>query len=68
MAWEGDSSAFSGHGKARKCLMLYDLRVSPFHHVSRGAPPAIIFHGKADTTVPYVTAELFAKKMTGRSN
>jgi acetyl esterase/lipase len=43
-------------------------RVSPFHHVSRGAPPAIIFHGKADTTVPYATAELFAKKMTEMGN
>jgi len=43
-------------------------RVSPFHHVSRGAPPAIIFHGKADTTVPYATAELFTKKMTEMGN
>ncbi|MBM3748927.1 MAG: alpha/beta hydrolase [Acidobacteria bacterium] len=43
-------------------------RISPFHHVSRGAPPAIIFHGKADTTVPYATVELFTKKMTGMGN
>jgi len=37
--------------------------LSPYHQVKKGAPPAIVFHGKADTTVPYVTAELFAKAM-----
>jgi acetyl esterase/lipase len=42
--------------------------LSPFHQVRRGAPPAIIFHGQADTTVPYKTAELFAKAMTDAGN
>jgi acetyl esterase/lipase len=37
--------------------------LSPAHHVSAKAPPCVIFHGKADTTVPYVTAEAFAEKM-----
>ena len=37
--------------------------LSPAHHVKRGAPPMIVFHGKADTTVPYVTAEAFARVM-----
>jgi predicted esterase len=35
--------------------------ISPIHHVKKGAPPTIIFHGKADTTVPYATAEKFAR-------
>lgn len=43
-------------------------RLSPYHHVRSGQPPTIIFHGKADTTVPYVTAELFAKKMKDVGN
>ena len=42
--------------------------LSPFHHVRKGAPPTIIFHGKADTTVPYKTVEIFAKAMTDAGN
>jgi acetyl esterase/lipase len=42
--------------------------VSPYHHVKRGAPPTIIFHGKADTTVPYGTVEAFARKMAAAGN
>ncbi len=42
--------------------------VSPYHNVAKGAPPAIIFHGKADTTVPYRTAEAFAAKMKATGN
>lgn len=32
---------------------------SPIHHVHRGIPPTVIFHGKADTTVPYADVERF---------
>lgn len=32
---------------------------SPLHHVHRGIPPTLIFHGKADTTVPYADVERF---------
>ncbi len=38
-------------------------KISPAHHVKQGAPPTIIFHGKADTTVPYITAEAFTAEM-----
>ncbi|MGE3776463.1 MAG: alpha/beta hydrolase [Pirellulaceae bacterium] len=38
--------------------------LSPYHHVRSGAPPAIIFHGKADSTVPFATAEAFTAAMT----
>jgi acetyl esterase len=44
------------------------VAISPYHHVDKGAPPTIILHGKADTTVPYATVALFAKKMTTAGN
>jgi acetyl esterase/lipase len=42
--------------------------MSPYHHVRAGLPPTIVFHGKADTTVPYATAEGFCKKMQAKGN
>ena len=42
--------------------------LSPYHHVTRGTPPAVIFHGKADKTVPYATVEAFAKAMRDAGN
>ncbi len=38
-------------------------KISPVHHVEKGAPPTIILHGKADTTVPFATAEAFTAEM-----
>jgi acetyl esterase len=43
-------------------------RISPYHAVARGAPPAIVFHGTADTTVPFRTVELFAAAMKAAGN
>lgn len=42
--------------------------LSPYHHVRPGAPPTILFHGRADNTVPFATAELFARAMTKAGN
>jgi len=42
--------------------------ISPAHHVKPGAPPTIIFHGRADTTVPFRTAEIFAERMKAEGN
>lgn len=42
--------------------------ISPAHHVKTGAPPTIIFHGRADTTVPYRTAEIFTEAMQKAGN
>jgi acetyl esterase/lipase len=42
--------------------------ISPLHHVKKGTPPTIIFHGKADTTVPYSTVEKFTEVMKAAGN
>ncbi len=42
--------------------------ISPLHHVKAGTPPTIIFHGKADTTVPYSSVELFTARMVKAGN
>ncbi len=42
--------------------------VSPVHHVKAGAPPTIIFHGRADTTVPFITTEAFVTQMKADGN
>ena len=44
------------------------VAISPVHHVKAGAPPAIVFHGKADSTVPFATAEAFAAAMKKAGN
>jgi len=43
-------------------------RISPAHHIKPDAPPTIIFHGRADTTVPFATAEAFAAAMKKAGN
>lgn len=44
------------------------VELSPIHHVRRGLPPTIIFHGQADTTVPFETARQYATKARGLGN
>lgn len=54
--------------KKRERMGVTPEKISPYHHVGKGQPPAIIFHGKKDTRVPYTTSELFAKKMNQHGN
>lgn len=42
--------------------------MSPYHHIKKGLPPTIIFHGTDDQTVPFKTVELFAEKMKEMGN
>ena len=44
------------------------MELSPLHHVQKGVPPTIIFHGRADTTVPYATVVAFTKAMSKAGN
>ncbi|MFW6161817.1 MAG: alpha/beta hydrolase [Planctomycetota bacterium] len=50
-----------GYGARR----LGDRKVafSPVHHVAKGAPPAIVFHGTADKTVPFENVQRFERRM-----
>ncbi|QOV89853.1 alpha/beta hydrolase [Humisphaera borealis] len=43
-------------------------KLSPLQHVKAGVAPTIIFHGKADTTVPYASAERFETAMKAAGN
>ena len=49
------------HLRAR--IGLEPVELSPFHHVASNSPPAIIFHGTNDKTVPYESAKLFASQL-----
>lgn len=42
--------------------------LSPVAHVRPGTPPAIVFHGEADTTVPIQNAEEFCERMKAAGN
>jgi len=44
------------------------LEISPLQYVRAGAPPTIIFHGTADTTVPFKQAEDFCAAMKKHGN
>jgi len=49
-----------GKVKAEEC--------SPAHHIRKGLPPSIIFHGTKDSTVPFGSVEKFAEKMKKKGN
>jgi acetyl esterase len=42
--------------------------ISPIHHVSKGVPPTIIFHGTVDSNVPFHQATLFCEAMKKYGN
>ncbi|MEM8670736.1 MAG: alpha/beta hydrolase fold domain-containing protein [Planctomycetota bacterium] len=42
--------------------------LSPIHHVKKGLPPTIIFHGTADSTVPFVTVKRYTEVATAAGN
>ncbi|MCK4344766.1 MAG: alpha/beta hydrolase fold domain-containing protein [Bacteroidales bacterium] len=55
----------------KKVIKILDKRateISPIHHVYKGAPPTIIFHGTADSNVPFHQATLFCEEMKKYGN
>lgn len=57
-----------GAGLSKEKFGCEPEEVSPLHHVKKGTPPTIIFHGKDDTTVPYSTVEKFTEVMKAAGN
>jgi len=55
-------------GDLKKRMGVDPKMLSPYHHVAKGAPPTLIFHGRADETIPYMTSEKFAEAMTAAGN
>ena len=51
----------SGYGNNR--LGKNWKKISPLHHINKKTPPTCIFHGSADTTVPFNNVLQFKKKM-----
>ncbi len=45
-----------------------EFEISPVHHITPGAPPTLIMHGKADTTVPYENVKRFKEVMKQEGN
>ena len=41
---------------------------SPLHHLTKGVPPTIIFHGTADKTVPFGNVAAFCERMKKLNN
>ena len=42
--------------------------ISPIHHIRAGLPPTIIFHGKADKTVPYASVSRYTAAAKAAGN
>lgn len=59
-------TTFRGYGAKR--FKGRETEISPVHHIRKGLPPTIIFHGQADTTVPIENAERYTKLATEAGN
>jgi len=55
-------------GFGRRLLGERGQEISPAHHVAKGAPPTILFHGTADRILPLATVERFAGLMREAGN
>jgi acetyl esterase/lipase len=51
-----------------KTLTNRETEISPVHHIFKGAPPTIIFHGTADESVPFSQAVKFCDEMNKSGN
>jgi acetyl esterase/lipase len=61
-----DTSPIEGAAGPR--VMAVATAISPVDHIVKGLPPTIVFHGKADQTVPFENAERFCRLMKEAGN
>ena len=54
--------------KVRKIMEGREKEISPIHHVEKGLPPTIIFHGTLDGSVPFHQATKFCEEMNKYGN
>ena len=52
----------------RERMGVEPAELSPLHQLKAGIPPTIIFHGRADKTVPFASAEAFTRLATGHDD
>ncbi|MGQ1891594.1 alpha/beta hydrolase fold domain-containing protein [Thermophagus sp. OGC60D27] len=55
-------------GYGSKKVKGYETDLSPCHNVKKDRPPSILFHGTADTTVPFENAQRFTRLMQQAGN
>lgn len=58
----------TGLGYGEKLFGGRDRELSPVHHLRRGLPPTVVFHGTGDRTVPFENAERFVSGMKALGN
>jgi acetyl esterase len=54
--------------KLRRSLKGRAIEISPFHNITKDAPPTIIFHGTDDESVPFHQVTRFCEKMKEYGN
>ena len=54
------------YGIAKEIFGARNKEASPLHHLGSSLPPTVIFHGKADTDIPYADAEKFCAQARNR--
>lgn len=66
--WNKTFSSMGASNGLEERLGTKPENISPYHNLVGNLPPTIIFHGTADKTVPFLSAKLFTKKMSGLGN